>query len=79
MKARTSTLLWAGWVLAFAVLEWLGLRSGKDTTFTLTNRVRALMRAHPWLRYVLHLGIAIGLGWLWHHFLIVDPEKNRGA
>jgi hypothetical protein len=74
-----STWLWAVWVLMFAVLEGIGLRDGDDDAYTLTNRVRAIMRAHPWVRRGVRLAIAVGLLWLAHHFLLVDPTLNPGA
>lgn len=74
-----ATLLWVAWVLCFAVLEGIGLRDPHDHRYTLTNRVRAIMRANAWLRYVVRAGIAVGLAWLAWHFLVVDPTLNPGA
>jgi hypothetical protein len=74
-----STLLWVLWIVSFVVLEVVGARRTDDGAYTLTNRVRAVMRAHPVLRYAIRAGIAVGLVWLAHHFLIVDPSLSHGA
>ena len=74
-----SSALWIVWVLAFAALEYQGLRDAKDSTFTLTNRVRLLMRSSPVARIVARAGITVGLMWLSWHFLFTDPVLNPGA
>lgn len=75
----TSSVLWILWVLAFAGLEYQGLRDPHDTRFTLTNRVRAVMNSSPALRIVCRGAIAVGLAWLTWHFLGVDPSAHPGA
>jgi hypothetical protein len=45
-----SSLLWAAWALAFAALEYQGLSDPDDARYTLTNRVRRVMAAHPAVR-----------------------------
>jgi len=74
-----ATVLWVAWVLAFVVIEGVGLRDPHDKAYTLTNRVRAVMRTSPVARLVVRSGIAIGLAWLAWHFLVVDPTANPGA
>lgn len=74
-----STALWVAWVVAFALLEAVGLRSGTDRSYTLTNRVRAAMASYPWLRWIIRAGIATGLAWLAAHLLLVDPIAHPGA
>lgn len=74
-----STVLWITWVLAFGALEYQGLQDADDSRFTLTNRVRAIMRENPVLRQITRGAIAVGLAWLAYHFLIVDPTLNPGA
>lgn len=65
------------WALAFVVLELLGLRAPNDDSFTLTNRIRALMRS----RWGKVLTFILFVGWLWlgWHFFLVDPVVNPGA
>lgn len=75
----TSTVLWALWVLVFVVLEAVGASRYDDQAYTLTNRVRALMRLHPALRWGVRAAIAVGLVWLGHHFLIVDPVSSPAS
>lgn len=74
-----STWLWVLWVVAFAVLEGIGLSNGTDRSYTLTNRIRALMRTNPTVRWAVRGGITLGLLWLAQHFLLVDPFTNPGA
>lgn len=78
-----SSMWWLLWFViaagGFAILEYKGLISGSDESYTLTNRIRLLMRYHPIIRVILMSGIAIGLIWLFNHFLLVDPEVNPGA
>lgn len=74
-----STVLWIMWVLAFAGLEYQGLKDSDDARFTLTNRVRAIMRSSPAARIVARGAITIGLAWLGVHFLFTDPVLNPGA
>lgn len=74
-----TTILWIVWIAAFAVLEALGLRDPKDGRFTLTNRIRAVMRASPVARQVARMSITVGLSWLAYHFLGVDPSVNPGS
>lgn len=74
-----STALWVAWVAAFVLLEAVGLRSGSDRSFTLTNRIRAAMTAHPGLRWIIRAGVAAGLLWLAAHFLLIDPVTHPGA
>lgn len=74
-----STLLWVGWVLSFAVLEYAGLRDPHDSRYTLTNRVRRVMASSPAARIVCRGAIAVGLAWLTWHFLGVDPVAHPGA
>ena len=75
----SSSVLWALWVLAFVVLEVIGLQRPDDDRYTLTNRVRLLMRSHPVVLWVIRGVIAVGLLWLAHHFLVVDPGTHPGA
>lgn len=74
-----STAFWIAWIALFVVLEVIGLRSGSDSSYTLTNRIRAAMRAHPALRWLIRAAIAVGLLWLFGHFVVVDPFLNPGA
>ena len=74
-----SSVLWALWVLAFVVLEVIGLQRSDDDRYTLTNRVRALMRSHPVVLWVLRAAILGGCAWLVWHFLGVDPVTHPGA
>ena len=73
-----STLLWIVWVLSFAALEGVGLSSGSDKSYTLTNRVRALMRTNPIVKWMVRVAIAVGLAWLAQHFLFINPFTNPG-
>jgi hypothetical protein len=74
-----STVLWIVWVLMFGVLEWAGNERAGDGRYTLTNRVRAIMRTSDVARILVRSAIAIGLAWLAWHFLVVDPVLNPGA
>lgn len=74
-----TTALWILWVASFAVLEGVGLRNPKDNRYTLTNRVRGIMRTSPYARVVVRAAITVGLVWLGYHFLVVDPVLNPGA
>lgn len=74
-----ATVLWISWVLMFALLEGIGLRDPHDKAYTLTNRVRAVMRSNPVVRFIVRSSIALGLAWLGYHFLVVDPTVNPGA
>lgn len=74
-----STVLWVSWVLGFAVLEYQGLKDPTDSRFTLTNRVRAIMKTSPAARIAARGAITVGLSWLAYHFLVVDPTINPGA
>jgi hypothetical protein len=73
------TGLWIAWVLAFAVLEGIALRDPHDRAWTLTNRIRLLMRSSPVARWFVRAGIGFGLTWLAYHFLAVDPTLHPGA
>lgn len=74
---------WIAWVMltlgSFAYLEWQGLKETDDEKYTLTNRIRALMRTSPVARIVLASGIGLLLAWLFQHFLLVDPTQHPGA
>lgn len=74
-----STALWILWVGTFAVLEYQGLRDPKDTTYTLTNRIRLFMASHPAARMGARGAITVGLVWLAWHFLLIDPTVHPGA
>jgi hypothetical protein len=51
-------------VLAFAALEYQGLPDPSDLAFTLTNRVRRVMAAHPASASRQGAPITVGLVWL---------------
>lgn len=78
-KKNWATVLWGVWIAMFVVLEAIGLMEDDDKAYTLTNRIRAVMRAHPSIKWVVRGGIAVGLAWLGQHFLLVDPEVNVGS
>lgn len=71
-----STVLWIIWGLLFLGLEALGARTGRDDAYTLTNRLRTLLRS----RWGLAFRLFMLAGWLWlgFHIFIEDPLLHPG-
>ena len=72
----TSTLVWIAWMALFGVLEAIGLQSQTDRSYTLTNRIRALMRVHPIVAWSVRGALFAGLVWLWLHLGVHSPQDS---